>query len=138
MKPPATVFIVDDFPPLREMIAECLELESDLAVCGAAGSGEEALATLPPEGCDLALVDVSMPGMNGIELVRRLAELRPEIPCLMFSGHVEAVYVRDALEAGARGYVMKGDPDALVEAVRRVIGGEVYLGERVRREAGLD
>lgn len=128
----STVFIVDDFVLLHEMITEYLEMEPDLAVCGTAQSGEEALATLPERGCDLALVDVAMPGMNGIEFVRRLGELRPGFPCLMLSGHAEEVYVREAMAAGARGYVTKGDPDAIVGAIRCVLGGEVYFGEQVR------
>ena len=126
------LFIVDDHALVRDMLAEYLSMEPDLRVVGTAASGAEALARIPESGCAVALVDVAMPGMSGIELVRRLKREQPDVACLMFSGHVEQVYVRDALEAGASGYVMKGDPAVIAEAVRQVLQGGVYLSERVK------
>lgn len=82
---------------------------------------------------DLVIVDVALPAMNGIDLVAALHERFPTLPCLMLSGHTELNYVRRALDVGARGYVMKGDPFALPEAVRTVLAGEIYLSEEVRQ-----
>ena len=130
------LFIVDDHALVRDMLGEFLGMEPDLTVVGTAASGAEALERIPEEGCDVAIVDVAMPGMSGIELVRRLKQERPELVCLMLSGHVEQVYVRDALAAGASGYVMKGDPNVIAGAVRQVLRGDVYLSERVRASLG--
>lgn len=114
------------------MVASYLSSVAGLTVCGTAESGEEALETLPESGCDLALVDVSMPGMSGIELVRHLRAQSPEVKCLMLSGHLGEGYVTDALKAGARGYVGKGDPAALLEAITEVLGGGRYISEPFR------
>ena len=132
---PSPVFIVDDSELLVELLIEIVGAQPDLQVCGTAGSGEEALDRLtgrdgqPPPACAIALVDIRMPGMNGIDLVRELSAARPELPCVMVSAHAEEVYVNGAIAAGAKGYVMKGNPSALLSAVRRVLGGETAFTE---------
>ncbi len=133
-QPLRKAFIVDDHETIRVLLAEYIETASDLAMCGTAASGEEALARISPTECDLVLVDVRMPGMSGIELVRHLKQRYPEIRCLMFSGHAEQVYVEQALAAGARGYVMKGNPEELLQAIRHVLSGKIYLSDPVRRD----
>lgn len=120
------VFVVDDHPVIRETLSAFIERIDDLEICGTATSGDEALTRIVACRCDLVLVDLSMPGMSGIDLVRRLQEQKPECRCLILSGHSEQVYVRDSLEAGARGYVTKGDPDALLRAIRVVLEGGIY------------
>jgi DNA-binding NarL/FixJ family response regulator len=102
------------------------------AIVETAEAALEALAAGQPHGDDgetagmpdLVLVDVSLPGMNGIELVAELQRRTPNLPCLVMSAHQGANYARKALNNGARGFVAKGDPPALVEAVRRVLDGE--------------
>lgn len=126
------IFVVDDHDIVREMLSAYITMEGDLQLCGEAASGEEALIGIQSVDCDLALIDVAMPGMNGIELVRRIKETRPGLRCLMLSGHAERVYVRDSLSAGAHGYVMKGDPDAILQAIRKVLEGELYLSDAVK------
>lgn len=128
----ARLLVVDDHALIRQTLAEYLALVPDVALCGVAASGEEALDCLASTTCDLAIVDVAMPEMNGIELVRRLRALYPDLPCLMLSGQAEQIHVRDAVEAGARGYVMKGDPGTLMDAVREVLGGGTYFSGRAR------
>lgn len=141
------IFIVDDHELVRTLLEEYLDMEPDLEVCGSVDSGEEALERLlqapqtangksspPALECDLALIDISIPDMNGIELVRRLSEERPSLRCLIVSGHAKAVYAEDALRAGAKGYVMKGDPDVLVEAVRQVLRSEMYVDEQIEQQ----
>lgn len=123
------IFVVDDHPLIRKCLSDFIDQTHDLEICGAAASGDEALQMITCDRCDLVLVDVSMPGMNGIELVARLREKHAGLLCLMLSGHSEQVYVRDSLEAGARGYVTKGDPGALLHAIRKVLGGEMYMNE---------
>jgi DNA-binding NarL/FixJ family response regulator len=127
------VFLVDDHDVVRTMLDMYIRRTQDLSICGMAASGEEALELATAETCDVALLDVAMPGMSGIELAHRLRERRPGLKCLMLSGHAEQVYVKGALEAGALGYVMKGDPDAILSAIRYVLRGEVYLSNEVQR-----
>jgi DNA-binding NarL/FixJ family response regulator len=124
MTPRPAVFIVDDFEPLIEMLTELLAYEADVAVCGSATSGAaalDALTAMPDGACELAVVDVSMPEMTGIELVRRLREERPGLRCLMLSGHEEGVYTDDAQAAGAVGFVNKADPVEIVAAIKKAL-----------------
>lgn len=126
------VFLVEDHAYLRGMVASYLSDVAGLTICGTASSGTEALERLAECACDLALVDVSMPGMSGIELVGHLREQCPEVRCLMLSGHLGEGYVAESLAAGARGYVEKGDPAVLVVAIAEVLRGERYVSERFR------
>lgn len=116
------LFLVDDSELFLELLMDVLEGEPDLTVAGSATSGEEALETLPGMACDLALIDVSMPGMNGIELVRRLQQERPDVPCVMLSAHAGEAYVSQAMAAGARAYVEKGRPEELLATIHAVLG----------------
>lgn len=126
------IYIVEDHPTMRETINDFLDGEADLRVCGMAATGEEALERLPGLEPELVLIDTSLPGISGIALVSVLVERWPSLRCLMYSGHGETTYVEHALAAGARGYVLKGTPDELPKAIRRVIGGEVYVSESLR------
>ena len=121
------VFIVDDHRYLRKMVATFLSTIEGVEVCGMAKSGAEALERIPSTDCHLALIDVAMPNMSGIELVGHLRERHPEVKCLMLSGHVVESYMVEALRAGASGYVAKGDPDALLTAIDAVVHGGQYV-----------
>ena len=112
---------------MRHMLRQLVEEEPGLAFLGEAGSAELALDTLQSERPDLVLVDLSLPGMTGLELVRRLRQEYPVLRCLVVSGHVEELYVQAALNAGAGGYVAKDYPEALVEAIHQVLSGEVVV-----------
>ena len=117
---------------MRQVTSEFVGGLPDVEVCGAASSAEEALDLLPAVAADLVLVDVSLPGMSGIDLVAEVAARWPTLLCLMLSGHTEVGYVERALAAGARGYVMKGDTATLAESVRCVSDGGTYVSEAVR------
>lgn len=124
------IVIVDDHPLVRRVLRQILSLEPGLEVVGDVASGEELLELLTHSGdtrFDLFLIDFSLPGMNGAELVRTLLTADPDVRCLVVSSHHEPVYVSAALTAGARGYVAKGDPDALVSAIDRVLEGETVV-----------
>lgn len=123
-----SVFLVDDHPIIRDGFRLVLEDEEGVAVCGEADSGEETLEKIPDANPDLAVVDISMDGMDGLELTRRLKEADPSMKILIVSMHGEPRYVEDALEAGATGYAIKDNVHAVLpEAVRVVAGGGVYL-----------
>ncbi len=126
------VFIVDDSAIIRSLLAQYLVSEPGLTVCGTAASGAEALEKIPESGCDLALIDISMPGMSGIELVRHLRKDSPTLRCLMLSAHDRGAYVAAALSAGAGGYTTKEEPGALVEAIWAVLRDGTYLSKRSR------
>lgn len=129
----ARVYLVEDHDVMREMIGEFLESQAGLTVVGCAATADAAFAELEELDVDLILVDTSLPDMNGIELVRRLLDRRPATPCLMYSGHRETFYVDRALEVGAKGYVVKGNPNELPGAIQQVLNGDTYLSLALRQ-----
>lgn len=128
------IFIVEDHEVVRQGYILMLELEPGLTVCGEAGTAHEALERIPEAAPDLIIVDVSLPGMDGIELIRRLKEKDKDIRTLVVSGHDSDLYAKQALQAGANGYIDKaGVADIMGDAIRSVLNGEEYLSEHVRR-----
>lgn len=134
-----SILLVDDHPLMREGLRKSLEAEMDLRVTGAAGSGEEALECLEEVRPDLLITDLSLEGMDGLELTRRATERCPELPVLVVSRHEEDLYARKALQAGARGYLMKdAASDQLVEAARTVARGRRYLSDAAEDRIEID
>jgi len=125
----ANIYIVEDHPLMQRMTKELISRMTNLQVCGVAASAQEALTQLPANEVALVLVDVSLPDMNGIELVQQLRAQYPELRCLMLSGHQEQSYVRRALAAGACGYIAKGNPFELRDAIAQVLQGEIDLSD---------
>lgn len=134
---PHKVYIVEDHPDVLLTYREFLGKMDGFEICGTANSAEAALDDRQLGEADVALIDVSLPGMSGIDLVRQLSCDYPNLPCLIVSGHSEDVYAHSAYEAGARGYVMKGQPFAMVEAIETVLQGELCYSNRVRRRLAL-
>lgn len=129
-KPKTNVVLVDDHPMMRRGIAELINQESDLFVCGEAGTMQEAISMASKLKPDLMIVDVSLDGNNGIELMKNLTSRWSTLPVLAYSMHDESIYAERALRAGAKGYVMKqAEPDLLLEAIRVVLKGKIYLSE---------
>ena len=126
------IFIVDDHPLMRKGMAMTLDNSVEFTVCGQAESAEEALNQIPslkPDGC---VVDISLPGMNGIELVKNLLAQLPDLKILVVSRHDEELYAERAIRAGAKGYLMKLEAgDVLVSAVRQVMNGGIYLSDSI-------
>jgi len=122
------IMIVDDHPLVRRGIAAVIQAEPDFAVCALAGDADEARKALEKELPDLMLLDISMPGMNGIDLIRELRARYPELRVLVLSMHEEDVYAERALRSGANGYIMKDEPVAkILGVVRTVLDGGVYV-----------
>jgi len=122
------VFLVDDHPLIRKGLRLALEAEQDLSVCGEASTAEEALAVVPKVCPDLVIVDISLPGMSGLDLIKELDAIRPGTKTLVFSRHDETLYAERAIRAGARGYVMKSEGGgALVEAIRKIRMGGIHV-----------
>ena len=126
------IVIIDDHPLMRKGLAMSLESEADIRVAAQASSAEDGLGIIEAEDPDLVVVDISLPGMSGIELVKQVQAIRPEMKTLVVSRHDEALYAERAIRAGAKGYVMKLEaPDVMIKAVRRVMNGGIYVSEKV-------
>lgn len=127
------LFLVDDHPVLREGFAQLLSIEPDLFVCGQTGNAVKALYDIASLKPDLVILDISLAGCNGIELIKRIRAVYADLAILAFSVHDENVYAERALRAGARGYVMKQcSTEDVMTAIRRVLRGERYLSRRMQ------
>ncbi|HEX8313157.1 MAG TPA: response regulator transcription factor [Chthoniobacteraceae bacterium] len=125
------VYLVDDHPVFRHGIAKLVNSEEDLTVCGEAGTAAAALDGLRQTEADVAILDVSLAGTNGIELSKQIRAEHPKMPLLVVSMHDEALYALRALRAGAQGYVMKREGTThLLTAIRKVLAGEVWVSPR--------
>ncbi len=126
------VLIVDDHPLMREGLERLLSGEEGLSVCGKAGSVKEAMEMMATDGPDLVVTDLTLPGRNGLELIKDLKALYPKIPVLVMSVHDEMIFAERAFQAGARGYVMKeAPPSAFLEAIQKVLNGGLYVSQAV-------
>ena len=123
---------MDDHPLLLEGLCHLVNSEPDLEICGVAGSVQEALAQVEATRPDLVVTDLTLPGRNGLELIKDLGATHPEIPVIVLSMHEELVYAERVLRAGGRGYVTKETPpETLVEAIRMVLAGGVFASRNV-------
>jgi len=128
------IYLVEDHPIMQQTLRTHLKRLPDVTVCGVAATAKDALAAIPEAEATLVLVDVSLPDMSGIELVRQLQQLQPSLRCLMLSGHQDETYVKRALAAGASGYLEKGNPGEIAIAIAQVLAGEIYLSESMRQK----
>lgn len=126
------IFIVDDHPLLRRGLAELINREPDMIFCGEAEDSPSAMKAITQIKPDLVIVDISLKGYNGIELIKNIKAFDQKIQVLVLSMHDEAVYAMRVLKAGAKAYVMKQEVvDKVMEAVRRIRAGKVFVSERV-------
>jgi DNA-binding NarL/FixJ family response regulator len=126
------IFIVDDHPLVREGLANLINQQDDLTVCGEAEDAAQALAGIGMTRPDLALIDISLKTASGLELVKDLGAHFPLVALIVLSMHDELLYAERVLRAGARGYVMKRETTKdVLTAIRQVLRGDVYVSERV-------
>lgn len=124
------VILVDDHPIMRHGLAQLIRAEEGLDVIGEAGNAREGLDVVGKLKPDLAVIDLTLPDKNGLELVKDIRAMHPATQCLVLSMHDETMYGERALRAGARGYVMKEEAaDQLVTAIHKVLGGGLYVSE---------
>jgi len=122
------ILIVDDHPMMREGLAQLINREKDLAVAGEADSAARAVEQAAQLKPDLVIVDITLPGRSGLELIRDLHAVHPAALVLVVSMHEESLYAERVLKAGGRGYVMKqAGGKKLMEAIRQVLGGQIYV-----------
>lgn len=130
------VVLVEDHPLLRAGVRAALAAFPDLQIVGEAGDVKTAHELIKAAHPDIVVLDISLPGSDGISLTRQLARMKEKPAILIFTMHKGLDYVRLAIGAGAGGYALKDDPpNALVEAVRTVLGGELYLSPQLRDRA---
>lgn len=126
------ILIVDDHAVLREGLVAQINREPDLIVCGEAGDARHALVAIQELEPDLVLADITLPGRNGLELIRDIRSLRPELPVLVLSMHDAALFAERVLRAGGRGYISKQrGGQRLIAAIRHVLSGQIYLSDEV-------
>lgn len=127
------VFIVEDHLAMRNAYVALIAREPNLEICGLAATATEALQKIPECNPDIALIDVSLDGVSGIELIEQLQNLYPELLTLIISGHEESFYAQKALEAGARGYIMKQRVQIISQAIQDVLNGKIYLSTQMKK-----
>jgi DNA-binding NarL/FixJ family response regulator len=133
--PKRRILIVDDHAIVRLGMRQLIAAEPDLSICCEAETAEQALALARNAKADLAIVDLSLGTVHGLELVRQLHQALPDLPVLVLSMHDETLFALRALRAGARGYIMKTEAiEGLIKAVRQVLAGKIHASERVSQE----
>lgn len=127
-----SVFIVDDHTMFREGLRQLIERESTMSVCGDAPDATEAMVGIRSSKPDVVIVDISLAGASGLDLIKDIKAEFEELPVLVVSMHDESLYAERALRAGAMGYVMKHEPAKTVKAaIQKVLGGDMYLSDKM-------
>jgi DNA-binding NarL/FixJ family response regulator len=128
----ARVFVVDDHPIVRGGLAQLINQEADLHVCGEAADAATAFDGIEASKPDVAVVDLSLHGPDGLDLVKNLRARHVQVPVVILSMHDESLYAERALRAGARAYLMKQEAaEQVLVALRRVLAGDIYVSERM-------
>lgn len=126
------ILIVDDHPIMRQGLALLIRTDPGLEVCGEAESASKAVEAAMDLKPDLVIADISLPGRNGLELIKDLQSLQPGLPVLVVSMHDESIYAERVLRAGGRGYVMKGEGgQKLMNAIQQVLGGGIFVSQNI-------
>jgi DNA-binding NarL/FixJ family response regulator len=126
------VFLVDDHPIVRQGLALLIDREADLCVCGEADGGSGVLQAIAELRPNIVVLDISLNGPDGIDILKTLRMREPALPVLVLSMHDEVTYAERALRAGANGYIMKQEAtERVLVAIRRILRGEVYLSDRL-------
>src|ERR1700723_3323370 len=126
------IFVVDDHPIVRQGLGLLINREPDMIVCGAAEEAQSALRAIPTLQPDVLVVDISLNGPDGLELVKTVRMRDANMPILVLSMHDESIYAERALRAGANGYIMKQEAtEKVLVAVRRILNGEIYVSDRI-------
>ena len=126
------ILVVDDHPIVRQGLALLINREPDMVVCGEAEESMGALHVLTSAHPDVLIVDISLNGPDGLDLLKTIRSTHPTLPVLILSMHDELIYAERALRAGANGYIMKQEAtEKVLVAVRRILSGEIYVSDRI-------
>jgi DNA-binding NarL/FixJ family response regulator len=131
------VLIADDHAIVRKGLKEILRERPEPIEIGEAGDGQTVLNMVDANGWDILVLDISMPRLNGLEVLRRIKLMHPDLPVLMLSMHSAAMYIQQSLKLGASGYLSKESaPEELLEAIEAARGGRIYISRALERELG--
>ncbi|MBN2736621.1 MAG: response regulator transcription factor [Spirochaetales bacterium] len=129
------LIIVDDHPIVRQGITRLINYEQELMVCGEAGSAKEAIDLIEDLMPDLVIVDISLKGRSGLELIKDIRMRFADLPVLVVSMHDESLYAERVLRAGAKGFIMKQEPpEKVLDAIRQVLAGKIFVSEKMREK----
>ncbi|RMH68115.1 MAG: DNA-binding response regulator [Bacteroidetes bacterium] len=129
------IYVIEPEPMPRQGLVRTIEEEPDLVVCGEAATAAEAMTHLHAHVPDLLILELDLPDLNGLDLMRRLPGRHPDLPMLAMSGQAEAICAEQVLRAGGRGYVVRYEPIPVIRtAIRQVLAGHFYVSERVADE----
>src|SRR6516225_3107014 len=130
--PAKRILIVDDHPMMRKGLAQLIDNEPDLKVSAEADTAGQAIDLVAKQKFDLALLDISLPDKNGLELIKDIRALHPDLPILVVSMHDEMIYAERVLRAGGRGYIMKQEGgQKFITAIRHVLACQIYVSEKM-------
>ena len=130
-----SVLVVDDHPLLRQGLAMLINQQRDMQVCGEAEEAHSAMQLIAQKRPDVMILDISLRGPDGLELLKSIRASDPDLPVLVLSMHDEAIYAERALRARANGYIMKQEPpDKVLAALRCILNGDVYLSDAVSKK----
>jgi two-component system, NarL family, invasion response regulator UvrY len=133
------ILLVDDHEVVRDGVRRILDKQPGATTFGEAGTAPEALELVRKQDWDVVLLDISLGGRDGIEVLKEIKQLRPRLPVLILSMHSEELFARRALKAGAAGYVTKGSPRAeLAQAVEKIIKGGIYISPSLAEKLVID
>ena len=133
-----SILLVEDHAGFARALLNMLGQNPNIQIVAVAESAEAALQYLRGAHADLVLVDYSLPDMNGISLLERLRHEHPDVPCAILSGHLSMQHARRALEAGARGYLIKDNPGGILSGIQYILKGQIYLSEELRTQGSSD
>src|SRR6202521_143204 len=126
------ILVVDDHPIIRQGLALMLNREADLVVCGEAEDATGAMLVMASARPDVLIVDISLNGPDGLDLLKNIRTTHPALPVLIHSMHDESIYAERALRVGANGYIMKQEAtEKVLVALRRILSGEIYVSEKI-------
>lgn len=126
------IFIVEDHPLFRGMLVQLIEKELEMMVCGEADNIKDAMVGIEKAKPDAAIVDITLQGSSGLELIKDLRAREMRLPVLVVSMHEETLYAERVIRGGARGYISKQEPPSeVLKAIRTVLAGGIYVSERV-------
>jgi DNA-binding NarL/FixJ family response regulator len=126
------ILLVDDHPLVREWLANLINEQSDLRICGEASNAPQAFQMIGTEKPDIVIVDISLEGGSGIELIKDIKVAHPDVAMIVLSMHDESLYAERALRAGARGYIMKREATKkILQAIRSVLDGKLYISDKI-------
>jgi DNA-binding NarL/FixJ family response regulator len=126
------VLVVDDHPLLRQGLAMLINQQQDMQVCGEAEEAHLAMQCIAQQNPDIVILDISLKGPDGLDLLKSIRALQPDLPVLILSMHDEAIYAERALRARANGYIMKQEAtEKVLVALRRILNGDVYLSDNM-------